>query len=181
MQRRAQQKLTDERLSQKIERLKKNFNALHSISARREEGVMLLDEIETILESNAENESIQEIESIKNAIQNLRRSYKLDQDMSMAIDDYLGFQKGLERIKYAGLIASQEKQVHRSIKRELEKPETSSAGAPKSFDTEEEEMSTPEKEGDSAVNAAQNSNSVEEVSKPSESGRTKRKTSSRKS
>ncbi|MDZ8138906.1 MAG: AAA family ATPase [Nostoc sp. DedQUE04] len=82
MQRSAQQRLTDERLSQKIERLKKNFIALHPISARREHGVILLDEIEVILESNIENEAIKEIEAIKNAIQNLRRDYKLDIDMS---------------------------------------------------------------------------------------------------
>lgn len=109
MQRRAQQKLTDERLSQKIERLKKNFIALHPISARREDGIVLVDEIEGILESNKENESIQEIEAIKNSLQNLRRDYKLDIEMNKAIDDYEGFKKGLERIKYAGLLASQEK------------------------------------------------------------------------
>ncbi|MBD2410916.1 OLD family endonuclease [Nostoc calcicola FACHB-389] len=108
MQRSAQQRLTDERLSQKIERLKKNFIALHPISARREHGVILLDEIEVILESNIENEAIKEIEAIKNAIQNLRRDYKLDIDMSKTIHDYTGFQVGLERIKYAGLLASQE-------------------------------------------------------------------------
>ncbi len=108
MQRRAQQKLTDERLSQKIERRKKDFDALHSISARREDGVILPDEIESILESNTENESIQEIEAIKSAIQNLRRDYKLDIDMNQAIHDYTGFKVGLERIKYAGLTASQE-------------------------------------------------------------------------
>ena len=110
MQRRAQQKLTNERLSQKIERLKKNFNARHPISARREDGVILLDEIEGILEANTENESIKEVEATKSAIQNLRRDYKLDIDMNKAIHDYTGFQVGLERIKYAGLLASQEKE-----------------------------------------------------------------------
>jgi predicted ATPase len=108
MQRQAQQRLTDERLSQKIERLKKNFNAQHPISARREDGIILLDEIRMILDSNIENESAKEIEAIKNAIQNLRLDYKLDEDMNKAIDDYIGFQKGLERVKYAGLLSSQE-------------------------------------------------------------------------
>lgn len=111
MQRRAQQKLTAERLSQKVERLKKDFNARHPISARREDGVILLDEIEGVLEANKENESIQEVEAIKSAIQNLRRDYKLDIDMNKAIHDYIGFQAGLERIKYAGLLASQEEKV----------------------------------------------------------------------
>ncbi|WP_243713884.1 AAA family ATPase [Nostoc sp. 106C] len=108
MQRSAQQKLTRERLSQKIERLKKGFIARHPISAKREDGVILFDDIEGILESNIENESIKEIEAVKNEIQNLRRDYKLDIDMNKMIDDYTGFQMGLQRIKYAGLLASQE-------------------------------------------------------------------------
>ncbi len=114
MQRRAQQKLMHEKLSQKVERLKKNFIALHPISARREDAVILLDEIEGILESNIENEAIKEIEAIKNAIQNLRRDYKLDIEMNNAIHDYTGFQMGLERVKYAGLLASQEEIVDMS-------------------------------------------------------------------
>ncbi len=111
MQRRAQQELTDERLSQKIARRKKDFNALHRISARREDGVILLDEIESILESNVDNDSIKEIEAIKLTTQDLRRHYNLDKDMNKEIDDYTGFQMGLERIKYAGLLASQEETI----------------------------------------------------------------------
>ncbi|PZV08446.1 MAG: OLD family endonuclease [Leptolyngbya sp.] len=111
MQRRAQQELTDERLSQKIARRKKDFNALHRISARREDGVILLDEIESILESNVDNDSIDEIEAIKITTQDLRRRFNLDKDMDKEIDDYTGFQMGLERIKYAGLLASQEETI----------------------------------------------------------------------
>jgi hypothetical protein len=111
MQRKAQQKLIKEMLSQKIERSKKDFIARHPISARRDHGVILLEEIEGILESNRANESTQEIEAIQNAIQNLRRDYKLDVEMNKTIEDYTGFKKGLERIKYAGLLASQEKTV----------------------------------------------------------------------
>jgi len=111
MQRKAQQKLIEEKLSQKIERSKKDFIARHPISARREHGVILLEEIEGILESNRANESTKEIEAIQNAIQNLRRDYRLDVEMNKAIEDYTGFKKGLERIKYAGLLASQEETV----------------------------------------------------------------------
>lgn len=111
MQRRAQQKLTKEKLSQKIERIKKNFLALHPLSAMREDGVKLLDEIEGILEIDAENESIKAIEATKSEIQNLRRDYKLETEMNKAIDDYLGFLKGLERVKYAELRVSQEENL----------------------------------------------------------------------
>lgn len=111
MQRTAQKRLIKEMLSQKIERLKKSFIVLHPVSAKREDGVILLDEIEDLLKSNIENESPQEIEAIQNAVQNLRRDYKLDVEMNKTIDDYTGFQMGLERIKYAGLLASQEETV----------------------------------------------------------------------
>jgi predicted ATPase len=111
MQRSAQKRLIKEMLSQKIERLKKSFIVLHPISAKREDGVILLDEIEDLLKSNIENESPKEIEAIQNALQNLRRDYKLEVEMNKTIDDYTGFQMGLERIKYAGLLASQEETV----------------------------------------------------------------------
>ena len=111
MQRSAQKRLIKEMLSQKIERLKKDFIARHPVSAKREDGVILLDEIEDILKSNIENESIKEIEAIQNAIQNLRRSHKLDVEMNKTIHDYTEFQMGLERIKNAGLLASQEETV----------------------------------------------------------------------
>jgi hypothetical protein len=111
MQRRAQQRLLGEMLSQKIERLKKNFLAKHRVSPRREDGVILLDEIEVLLDSNRENESIKEIEAIQNAIQKLRHDYNLDVEMNKTIDNYTEFKKGLERIKYAGLLASQEETV----------------------------------------------------------------------
>ncbi len=111
MQRSAQKRLIKEMLSQKIERLKKSFIVLHPVSAKREDGVILLDEIEELLKSNIENESPKEIEAIQNALQNLRRDYKLDVEMNKTIDDYTGFQMGLERIKYAGLLASQEETV----------------------------------------------------------------------
>jgi predicted ATP-dependent endonuclease of OLD family len=154
MQRRAQQKLTDERLSQKIERLKKNFNSLHSVAARHEEGVVLLEEIEGILESNMEHDSIMEIEAIKREIQTLRRIYNLDTDMNEPIRDYTGFQMGLERIKYAGLLASQddsteEVQASESLKERSESTQINMSvedDKNRIIDDKETVINTPEKE-----------------------------------
>jgi len=111
MQRSAQKILTKEMLKQKIKRLNNSFIVLHPISAKREDGVILLDEIEDVIKSNIENESPQEIEAIQNVIQNLRRHYKLDVEMNKTIDDYTEFKRGLERINNAGLLASQEETV----------------------------------------------------------------------
>jgi hypothetical protein len=145
MQRRAQQKLTQERLSQKIERLKKNFISLHPISAKREDAVILLDEIENILDDNLENESLLEIEAIKSAIQNLRRDYKLDIEMSKTINDYMGFQLGLERIKYAGLLATQEENLEEDVVNE-------SAVDEQSYVVDEKVPPTSEKEATEIIN-----------------------------
>jgi hypothetical protein len=111
MQRKCSTEIDQRNAFTKNRALKKDFIALHPISARREDGVILLEEIEGILESNRANESTKEIEAIQNAIQNLRRDYKLDVEMNKTIEDYTGFKKGLERIKYAGLLASQEETV----------------------------------------------------------------------
>ena len=111
MQRSAQKRLTKEMLKQKIKRLNNSFIVLHPISAKREDGVILLDEIEDVIKSNIENESPQEIEAIQNAIENLRRHYKLDVEMNKTIEDYTEFKMGLERINNAGLLASQEETV----------------------------------------------------------------------
>lgn len=119
MQRRAQLRLLDEKLSQKIERRKKDFIKENPHVAKRETGVILLDELEGILETNIEDESIQEIEAIKSAIQNLRRVHQLDVDMNKVIDDHDGFLRGLERIKYAGLLASQEEMTEQKVLEEI--------------------------------------------------------------
>lgn len=114
-QRYAQQKLTEEKLSEKIERLKKSFISAHPISARREDAVILLEEIENLLNDNQDNNSILEIDSIKSALNNLRRQYKLESDSNKTIDDYTGFQSGLQRIKYAGLLATQEETFEEDV------------------------------------------------------------------
>jgi predicted ATPase len=119
MQRRAQLRLLDEKLSQKIERRKKDFIKENPHVAKRETGIILLDELEGILETNIEDESIREIEAIKSAIQNLRRVHQLDVDMNKVIDDHDGFLRGLERIKYAGLLASQEETTEQAVLEEI--------------------------------------------------------------
>lgn len=106
MQRRAQQRLTDEKLSEKIERLKKEFVANYP-SAKGEHAVMLFDDIETILDTNKEDNSSKEIEATRETIQSLRRIHKLD-ELNKWIDDYPKFKEDLNQVKYAGLVASQE-------------------------------------------------------------------------
>lgn len=102
MKRDAERERTDERVSQKIDRLKENFLKDHPVSANREDAIVLLEDIESMLDDSLE------CDAIRSAIQNLRRDYKLEADMVKPIDNYEKFKEGLEQIKYAGRIASQE-------------------------------------------------------------------------
>jgi len=119
MQRQAQMKLTNEKITQKIDRIKKDFNARYPISAKREDGIILLEQIENILE-NSKDDDFKEIESIKAEINNLRYLHKLNIDMDKIIDDYNGFKIGLERIKYAGLFVSQEENTEQQLDEAIE-------------------------------------------------------------
>lgn len=100
--RKANTKLTDERISQKIDRIKKRFISDHPTPSKREDAVVLLANIEDILDNSRESEDIRKI------IKALRETYNLDTEMVKLIDNYEEFKKGLEKIKYAGKSASQE-------------------------------------------------------------------------
>ncbi len=102
MKRNAERERTDERVSQKIDRLKQNFIEDHPASAKREDAIVLFEDIEAVLDDSFESDAIRSV------IQNLRRDYKLEVDMVKPIDDYEKFKEGLEQIKYAGRLASQE-------------------------------------------------------------------------
>ncbi|MBD1889337.1 hypothetical protein [Coleofasciculus sp. FACHB-SPT9] len=104
MKRDAERERTDERVSQKIDRLKENFLKDHPVCANREDAIVLLEDIESMLDDSFE------CDAIKLKIQNLRRDYKLEADMVKPVDNYEKFKEGLEQIKYAGRIASQESQ-----------------------------------------------------------------------
>jgi predicted ATP-dependent endonuclease of OLD family len=104
MKRDAERERTDERVSQKIDRLKENFLKDHRVCANREDALVLLEDIESMLDDSLE------CDAIKSEIQNLRRDYKLDTDMVKPVDNYENFKEGLEKIKYAGRIISQESQ-----------------------------------------------------------------------
>ncbi|OUL32923.1 hypothetical protein [Nostoc sp. 106C] len=103
--RKAKEKLTDESISDRVERYKRRFFRDNPLSTRREDARNLLVTIEDLL-----LEETDETEIIKKQIQNLRHTYQLEKDMYKIIerDDYAEFKKGLEKIKYAGRVVSQE-------------------------------------------------------------------------
>ncbi len=108
MQRKAQEQIKNEKISEKISRIKHEFLALHPDQARCEDGFLLLERMENALEGFKDKSSQREIDAIKDRIQNLRRDAELEAYPSRLIKDFDGFKKGLELIQYAGLLSSQE-------------------------------------------------------------------------
>jgi predicted ATP-dependent endonuclease of OLD family len=97
-------------LSEKISRVKQRFLHKHPAIAKREEAILLVQDIEHILDDNYDRDSSFEIDKIRDVLKNLISTYKLDikYDVAKHIDDYQGFLIGLEQVKYAGDMASQE-------------------------------------------------------------------------
>ena len=102
MKRGAERKRTDERMIEKIDRLKHNFIKDHPVSAKCEDATVLFEELESMLDDSLESDVI------KSVIQNLRRDFKIETDLVKPINDYEKFKDGLNQIKYAPRLASQE-------------------------------------------------------------------------
>jgi predicted ATP-dependent endonuclease of OLD family len=105
MRRNAERRRTDERVSQKIDRLKHAFLQDHPVWVRRDQATLLMDDIEALL---SDDDDDLESKAAKLIIQSLRQDHFLEHDMTKAIEDYEKFKEGLEQIKYAGRVASQE-------------------------------------------------------------------------
>lgn len=101
-QRKANEKLKEKCVSEKIVRSVDSFILTHKNKSARWEANELISRIKDILDNSKESKEA------KSVIQKINSVYELDKDMSKDIDNYGQFKKDLERIKYAGRIASQE-------------------------------------------------------------------------
>ena len=101
-QRQANDKLKEERISDKIARSVDSFILTHKIKAPRWRASELLSRIEDILDISKESKKA------KSVIQKICQDYELKEDMGKDVDNYDEFKKNLKTIQYAGLIASQE-------------------------------------------------------------------------
>lgn len=101
MQRETERELTAERVSARVNRAKNAFLQDRASSARREHAFVLFEEIEGALDNSAE------ADEIRIELQALRRDFKIDDDPAEAIEDYTQFRERLERMRYAGRLATQ--------------------------------------------------------------------------
>lgn len=100
--RKAERELHQERVTQKIERVKKAFLQDNETGSSREKAQLLFENIEASLNDDEEGDAI------KVEIAKLRRDFSIDKDITHPIPKFNDFRMGLEKVKYAGRLSTQE-------------------------------------------------------------------------
>lgn len=115
MRRSAERELSGEKVSKKIDRIKKRFVQNNPDNSKKEDVVILFEDMEAALDDTAESNEV------KYAINDLRRKYELEEDVNESITDYENFKTDLNKIVYAKRIAAQETTQPTEKKAEIEK------------------------------------------------------------
>ena len=101
MQRDAERELTSERVSARINRAKSSFLQDHPATSKREHVVVLFEDIESALDDS------EEADEIRREIQAIQRDFRISENLTDPVDDYARFRERLERVRYAGRLATQ--------------------------------------------------------------------------
>ena len=109
MRRDAEREARGERVSFRVDRAKRSFVLDHPVTATKEQAVVLLEEIDAVLDGS------QESDEIRTEIQAIRRDFQLDVGLKEQITELGQFKLRLDRLKYAGRIATQEKKLVPSL------------------------------------------------------------------
>jgi hypothetical protein len=97
---------TREKASQKIRDIEESFFTNHPNNAYREDVVVFLDKLEALLIMDDSFDS----DEIRKGIGSIRNDYKLNINLGERVDNYEHFKHEVQRLKYLGKLASQEKQ-----------------------------------------------------------------------
>ena len=98
----AERQRHDSRLKERLNRTRKAFLDRYETRARREQGKLVLTELEEALDDNSP-----ESDQLKAAIQAIRRRHHLDEDLTKDIDDFAGFKVDLGKLEHAGKVETQ--------------------------------------------------------------------------
>jgi hypothetical protein len=101
LQRKADRERSAERVTQKIERLKKSFIQDYPDGVSRERASIMLEDMEDALDDS------QEADSIRSALKPLARAFRLHEDVLQPVPDYALFQAELDKLRYAPQLAAQ--------------------------------------------------------------------------
>jgi hypothetical protein len=105
LQRKAERDSMQERISQRIDRSIKAFLRDHPTSCRREDAMILMEEIDTVLDDSME------ADEVRLHLQKLRRLHDLTEPKPGMVDDFAAFAHGLGNVRYSAVIAVQQEVV----------------------------------------------------------------------
>lgn len=129
LQRQAERDSTQERISQRIDRSIKAFLRDHAVSCRREDAMLLLEEIDAVLDESLE------ADQVRLQLQQLRREHDLTEPKPGMVEDLPKFTDGLRRVRYSAVNAVQEEIIDLPAVAQRSAPPTD--GTPK-IETERE-------------------------------------------
>lgn len=102
MQRKAERDSTQERISRRIDRSIKSYLRDHVSGSRREDAMILLEEVEAVLDDSME------ADQVKLAIQKLRREHDLTEPKPGMVEEFVKFSIALQAVRYSAVNAVQE-------------------------------------------------------------------------
>lgn len=102
MQRDAERELSEERVSRRVDRAKQSFLQDYPSEAKREHAYLLLEEIEAALGGT------QEDDLVRAELSSIRRDFKIEDNVTEPVPDFQRFKERLEKLKYAGRLATQD-------------------------------------------------------------------------
>jgi len=127
MQRRAERETSQERISRKIDRIIKSFGNDHPTSAKREEAILLLEDIDSALDDS------NEADHVRGALQQLKRNFDLNEPKPGYVESFARFSQELGRVRYSALNAVQQETVDLS-QQQSDTPATETVSNPKAAD-----------------------------------------------
>ncbi len=119
MQRKAERDTSQDRISRRIDRSIKSFLNDHDSSAKREEAILLLEDIESALDDS------EEADIVRTALQKLKRDHDLAEPKPGNIDNYESFTAALSSARYAARNAVQAEVVDLSQTVAVQQPKSS--------------------------------------------------------
>lgn len=105
MQRKAERETSQERISRKIDRVIKSFRSDHPLSSKREEAILLLEEIESTLDDS------NEADEVRLALQKLKRDYDLTEPKPGVVEKFVEFSNALGCVRYSARNAVQHEAI----------------------------------------------------------------------
>lgn len=99
--RKAERELTRESVSSRIDRAKKSFLDDHRKAVSRDRARELLDDMEAVLDDS------RDADEVRGALKNLRREFHLTESLAQPVQDFERFRTELDRVQYAGRLATQ--------------------------------------------------------------------------